>query len=178
LATLFCTSKGGDLCNDAVAAALTVKGDGTVIDGGEHAANAVRSTNGQSHSGKGGGQRAPLLSARYGNDGVENAAMAVTAREEEEDYPTTMKRMTTMEEEVRGALEVPAADFLTETLSPPGQYDYVDNDVDAKITKVHPLCMPTEEEGLANHRSGLGVGVPAEGDADGDVVNGEGAIAA
>ncbi len=57
--------------------------------------------------------------------------------EEEEDYPTMTKPMTSIEEEA-----------------------------------------PTEEEGLENHRSGPGVNVPAVGDADGDVVSGEGAIAA
>jgi hypothetical protein len=47
-----------------------------------------------------------------------------------------------------------------------------------KITKVHPPCALTEEGGSANHRSGPGVNVLAEGDADGNVVGDEGAIAA
>ncbi len=39
-----------------------------------------------------GEQRAPLLSARCGNEGVDNAVMAVAAREEEEDYLMTTKQ--------------------------------------------------------------------------------------
>jgi hypothetical protein len=46
-----------------------------------------------------------------------------------------------------------------------------------QITKVHPLCAPTEEEGSANHSLGTGVDVPAEGNADGVVVGGKGVIA-
>jgi hypothetical protein len=47
-----------------------------------------------------------------------------------------------------------------------------------KITKVHPPCVPTEEEGSANHCSGPGVDMLAEGDAEDDMVGGKGAIAA
>jgi hypothetical protein len=47
-----------------------------------------------------------------------------------------------------------------------------------KITKVHLLCAPTEEEGWANHCLGPGVDVPAEGNADGNMIGGKGAIAA
>ncbi len=47
-----------------------------------------------------------------------------------------------------------------------------------KITKVYPPCTQIEEEGSANHHSGPGVNVPAEGDADGDMVGSEGTIAA
>ncbi len=39
--------------------------------------------------------------------------------EEEENYPTTTKMTTTTEEEATGASEVPVADLLTATLSPP-----------------------------------------------------------
>jgi hypothetical protein len=47
-----------------------------------------------------------------------------------------------------------------------------------QMTKFHPPCAPSEEEGSENHRSEPGVNVPAEGNADGYVVGCEGAIAA
>jgi hypothetical protein len=44
--------------------------------------------------------------------------------------------------------------------------------------KGHPPCAPTEMKGSANKCSRLGVNVPAQGDAEDDVVGGEGKFSA